>query len=97
MRLADADLLPFEFNNFSDTMQTYVKELKNRWHKNRAKKLSSAIANWKKGVFAAMTDPRVKSVPPAKEIVSAVPEFCATRQCDRRGWQRASAEYRKAH
>ena len=28
MRLADADLLPFEFNNFSDTIQTYIKELK---------------------------------------------------------------------
>ena len=28
MRLADADLLPFEFTNFSDTIQTYIKELK---------------------------------------------------------------------
>ena len=28
MRLADADLLPFEFNDFSDTIQTYIKELK---------------------------------------------------------------------
>jgi len=28
MRLADADLLPFEFGNFADTAQTYLKELK---------------------------------------------------------------------
>ena len=27
IRLADADLLPFEFTNLSDTVQTYVKEL----------------------------------------------------------------------
>ena len=27
MRLADADLLPFEFTNLADTVQTYVKEL----------------------------------------------------------------------
>jgi len=29
IRLADADILPFEFTDFADTMQTYVKELKN--------------------------------------------------------------------
>jgi N-acetylated-alpha-linked acidic dipeptidase len=28
IRLADADILPFEFTDFADTMQTYVKELK---------------------------------------------------------------------
>ena len=28
MRLADADLLPFEFGDFADTVQTYVNELK---------------------------------------------------------------------
>ena len=28
LRLADADLLPFEFGDFADTMDTYVKELK---------------------------------------------------------------------
>jgi len=28
MRLADADLLPFEFSDFADTVQTYLKELK---------------------------------------------------------------------
>src|SRR6266403_1909955 len=28
MRLADADLLPFEFGNFAETVQTYLKELK---------------------------------------------------------------------
>ena len=28
MRLADAELLPFEFGDFADTMEIYVKELK---------------------------------------------------------------------
>jgi N-acetylated-alpha-linked acidic dipeptidase len=29
IRLADADLLPFEFTNLADTVQTYIKELGN--------------------------------------------------------------------
>src|SRR5450432_1360189 len=35
MRLADADLLPFEFGDFSETVQTYIKELKALAQKSR--------------------------------------------------------------
>ena len=48
MRLADADLLPFEFSDFSDTIQMYIKELRKRLRRNRATTLSSATVRLKK-------------------------------------------------
>ncbi len=94
MRLADADLLPFEFNNFSDTMQTYVKELKTLAQKSRDE-IIERNRELEEGVFTAMTDPRVKSVPPAKE---AVPPYLNFAPLDNAtdALARASAEYRKA-
>ena len=94
MRLADADLLPFEFGNFSDTMQTYVKELKTLAQKSRDE-IIERNRELDEGVFAAMTDPRVKSVPPKKE---AVPPFLNFAPLDNAtdALARASAEYRKA-
>jgi N-acetylated-alpha-linked acidic dipeptidase len=94
MRLAAADLLPFEFGNFSDTMQTYVKELKTLAQKSRDE-IIERNRELDEGVFAAMTDPRVKSVPPKKE---AVPPFLNFAPLDNAtdSLARASAEYRKA-
>src|SRR5882724_1801455 len=94
MRLADADLLPFEFNNFSDTMQTYVKELKALAQKSRDE-ISERNHELEEGVFSAMTDPRMKSVPPAKE---SVPPYLNFAPLDNAidALARGSAEYRKA-
>jgi N-acetylated-alpha-linked acidic dipeptidase len=94
MRLADADLLPFEFNNFSDTMQTYVKELKTLAQKSRDE-IIERNRELEEGVFAAMTDPRVKSVPPAKETVPPYLNFAPLDNATD-ALARASAEYRKA-
>ena len=94
MRLANADLLPFEFGNFSDTMQTYVKELKSLAQKSRDE-IIERNRELEEGVFTAMTDPRVRSVPPAKE---AVPPYLNFAPLDNAtdALARASAEYRKA-
>src|SRR5437660_3766164 len=94
MRMADADLLPFEFNNFSDTMQTYVKELKTLAQKSRDE-IIERNHELEEGVFAAMNDPRVKSVPPTRE---AVPPFLNFAPLDNavESLVRASAEYKKA-
>src|ERR1700751_174899 len=94
MRLADADLLPFEFTNFADTMQTYVKELKTLAQKSR-EEISERNRELDEGVFAAMTDPRVKSVPPPRE---AVPPFLNFAPLDNAtdALNRGAAEYRKA-
>jgi N-acetylated-alpha-linked acidic dipeptidase len=94
MRLADADLLPFEFGNFSDTMQTYVKELKTLAQKSRDE-IIERNRELEEGVFAAMTDPRVKSVPPAKEPVPPYLNFAPLDNATD-ALARASAEYRKA-
>jgi N-acetylated-alpha-linked acidic dipeptidase len=94
MRLADADLLPFEFNNFSDTMQTYVKELKTLAQKSRDE-IIERNRELEEGVFAAMTDPRVKSVPPAKETVPPYLNFAPLDNATD-ALASASAEYRKA-
>jgi N-acetylated-alpha-linked acidic dipeptidase len=94
MRLAGAELLPFEYANFSDTMQTYVKELKTLAQKSRDE-IIERNRQLEEGVFTAMADPRVKSVPPAKE---AVPLFLNFAPLDNAtaALERASAEYRKA-
>ena len=68
MRLADADLLPFEFGDFADTMQTYLKELKTL-----AQKFSDDIRERNReieeGVFKATNDPRHPLVAPPVETV----------------------------
>src|SRR5256886_6659741 len=68
MRLADADLLPFEFGDFADTVQTYLKELKTL-----SQKMQDDIRERNKeiqeGVFMATNDPKQPLVPPSTEAV----------------------------
>ena len=94
LRLADADLLPFEFTDFADTMQTYVKELKTLAQKSRDE-IIERNRELDEGVFTATADPRVKSVPPPRE---AVPPFLNFAPLDNAtdAISRAAAEYRKA-
>jgi len=94
MRMADADLLPFEYGDFSETIQTYVKELKALAQKS-SQQIMETNRQLEEGVFTAIIDPRVKSVPPAKE---AVPPFLNFAPLDNatESLERASAEYRKA-
>ena len=94
MRMADADLLPFEYGDFSETMQTYVKELKSLAQKSR-EQIIETNRQLEEGAFIATIDPRVKSVPPAKE---AVPPFLNFAPLDNaaESLERAGAEYRKA-
>src|ERR1700687_259257 len=68
MRLADADLLPFEFGDFSDTVQTYVKELKTLSQKMRDD-IIERNREIEEGLFSATNDPRTPSVAPSTETV----------------------------
>ena len=94
MRLADADLLPFEFNNFADTVQTYAKELKDL-----AKKMRDDIIERNReideGVFTATNDPKKPLVAPPAEIVPPYLNFApfdnAVDQLNH-----AAADYKKA-
>lgn len=57
MRLADADLLPFEFTNLADTVQRYVSELQGllRTAQEEARERNRQLDE---GIFAALRDPR---------------------------------------
>jgi N-acetylated-alpha-linked acidic dipeptidase len=71
MRLADADLLPFEFGDFSDTVQTYVKELKALAQKSRDD-ITERNREIEEGVFNATNDPKQPLVVPP---IEAIPTF----------------------
>ncbi len=73
--MADADLLPFEFGDFAETMQTYVRELKKL-----SKKMQDDIRERNReideGVFTAVADPKKPYiVPPKKEEVPPYQNF----------------------
>jgi N-acetylated-alpha-linked acidic dipeptidase len=68
MRLADADLLPFEFTDFADTIRTYQKQLKKLADDARDDTVERN-REIDDGTFAATNDPRRPKVTPAKEDV----------------------------
>jgi N-acetylated-alpha-linked acidic dipeptidase len=72
MRLADADILPFEFSALADTVNTYVKEVQKLAKDKReaAEELSRRIAE---GLPDAVADARQPFVPPKPD--PAVPFF----------------------
>jgi N-acetylated-alpha-linked acidic dipeptidase len=68
MRLADAELLPFEFTDLADTVQLYLKELKTL-AKDRKEEIIERNRELDEGVFRAIDDPRHPGVPPPREDV----------------------------
>ena len=94
MRLADADLLPFEFGDFADTVQTYLKELKTL-----SQKMQDDIRERNKeieeGVFKATDDPKRPLVPPSTEAVPPHLNFAPFENAVD-VLTRSAAEYRKA-
>ena len=68
MRLADAEVLPFDFVDFADTVDTYKKELE-KLLSSKQEELREQNQELEDGVFAATNDPRRPTVAPAKEEV----------------------------
>jgi N-acetylated-alpha-linked acidic dipeptidase len=68
MRLADADLLPFEFTDFADTIRLYLKQLKKLADDAREEALERD-KEIDEGLFAATNDPRHPKVAPPREDV----------------------------
>jgi N-acetylated-alpha-linked acidic dipeptidase len=66
MRLADADLLPYDFSDFSDTIRHYIDEVKKLAEEERAQ-IIEQNRRIDEGLYAAVNDPREKLEPPAKE------------------------------
>ncbi len=78
MRLADADVVPFDYNGMTETIGRYVDELE----KLAKKKHDDAVERNREldeGVFSATADPRKKSVPPPREQVAPYLNFAPLR------------------
>ena len=65
MRLADADLLPFEFTDQADTIKTYVRELQ-KLLKTEQDDAHERNLELEEGVFNAVSDPQKPAEPPAR-------------------------------
>lgn len=63
LRLASADLLPFEFTDLADTIHVYQKELKKLADDQRAE-LIERNKEIEEGLFSATDDPRRPKIPP---------------------------------
>lgn len=74
MRLADADLLPYEYTGMADTIGRYVSDLEKQL-KQKQDEAKERDLELKEGVFSAVADPRKTSVPPPKEIVPPYMNF----------------------
>ena len=68
LRLADADLLPFNFADLTATVRGYAGELQ-RLAENEGNQIRERNREISEGVFGATSDPRTPSAPPAAEAV----------------------------
>lgn len=72
IRLADADLLPFEFSNLADTTQGYLRDVQNllRQRQDEVRERNRQIND---GVFAAVNDPKApRPIPAVEEVPPAL-------------------------
>jgi N-acetylated-alpha-linked acidic dipeptidase len=71
MRLANAEILPYDYVGLSDTIDRYIKELE-KLLKEKQDEITERNKELEEGVFTATADPKKTSVPPPAE---AVPPF----------------------
>ena len=94
IRLAEADVLPFEFTNLADTVQTYVKDLQTLL-KNQQDEVRERNTQIDEGVFAAVNDPRRPLAAPKVEEVPPALNF-ATLENAANALTQSAARYHKA-
>jgi N-acetylated-alpha-linked acidic dipeptidase len=94
LRLADAELLPFDFSALADTTQEYLKDLK-RLLARKQEETSERNLQIEEGVFQAILDPRRPTVAPAKEEVPPHFNFAPLENAVA-ALQRSAARYAKA-
>jgi N-acetylated-alpha-linked acidic dipeptidase len=94
LRFADADVLPYDFTDFADTIHKYSDELKTLF-KNRQEEVRDRNQNLDDGVFELVSDPRRPTVTPARE---EVPPFINFSPLDnaQAALDRSAARYAKA-
>ena len=74
IRMADSDVLPFEFTDLGDTVEKYGKELRDllKQKQDDAREHNRQVQD---GLFAAIKDPRDSRVPPKLEVVAPAINF----------------------
>jgi len=68
LRLADAELLPYDFDNFTSTIRRYIDEVQ-KLAKDERDQMIERDQRIDEGLFAATMDPRVPTIAPPREIV----------------------------
>ena len=94
LRLADAEILPFDFAGFTDTIQRYVDEIQKLTQTQRAG-IVEKNRKIEEGAFAANDDPKHKTVLPQPETVPPFLDLSPL-QNGLAALQSASARYDKA-
>jgi N-acetylated-alpha-linked acidic dipeptidase len=74
IRLADADILPFQYSNLVDTVRTYEEELQQLLKKKRDE-IRERNREIEEGMFAAINDPRRPRVAPKAEPLPPALDF----------------------
>ena len=95
MRMADADLLPFDPSASADTVKRYVGELKAEL-KDKQDKVKERNKEVEEGVFTATADPTKKYVPPSKEPIPPFLNF-APLENGVEAYSRAAVRYKAAY
>jgi N-acetylated-alpha-linked acidic dipeptidase len=94
IRFADADLLPYDFTNLADTVQTYIKDLQTLL-KQEQDRTNERNRELEEGVFAAINDPRRPLQPPKLEEVPPAINFAPLENAST-ALTKAAERYRKA-
>jgi N-acetylated-alpha-linked acidic dipeptidase len=94
VRMADADLLPFQFSDFADDVKMYVREVEKFADKQR-EEIQEKNQKLAEGMYEATADPRYSWVTPTKEEVPPHLNFAPLDNAVE-SLERSSAEYQKA-
>jgi N-acetylated-alpha-linked acidic dipeptidase len=95
MRMANADVLPQEFGNLSETVKGYVGELKTL-RENVAKKITETNLSIAEGVYAAANDPRRPQLAPKPDSAAPFLNFAPVENAAD-GLNNAAARFEKAY
>jgi len=74
MRLADSELLPYDFDNFTETIRHYIDEVQ-KLAKDKRDQIVERNRRIDEGLFAATMDPRFPEVAPPRESVPPFLDF----------------------
>jgi N-acetylated-alpha-linked acidic dipeptidase len=94
MRLADAEVLPFDFVNFADTIQKYTSDLQ-KLIKDKQEEARERNQELDEGMFKAMFDPRKPTIAPPREEAPPHLNFAPMENAQER-LVRSAERYKKA-